>query len=281
MTFGGVNEAGMKQLDDNIGLVFAKLEAMGQMDNTIVVFTTDNGAETMTFPDGGITPFKGQKGDSWEGGYRSPMLIRWPGHVKAGVTTSEIFAALDWMPTLAQLAGGPTGDGLKEQIEAGTYPTFIKTTLDGVNQADFLTGKSEHSARDFFYYYSGAQLAAVRWKNWKFVYYGSGPGATGWLMPLIAYHWTQLVNLKRDPFEQAFNEKTAMQFGGTFGSTATAYEFDWGLLTIGQKLAFAHLETYSKYPPLQAPASYNLAQVMEEIQSQKRDFSKKAAGVGD
>ena len=116
----GVNEAGMKQLDDNIGVVFAKLEAMGQLDNTIIVFTTDNGAETMTFPDGGITPFKGQKGDSWEGGYRCPMLIRWPGHIKAGVTTSEMFAALDWMPTLTQLAGGPTGDGLKKKIEAGS-----------------------------------------------------------------------------------------------------------------------------------------------------------------
>ena len=209
----GVNEAGMKQLDDNIGVVYAKLEAMGQMDNTIIVFTTDNGAETMTFPDGGITPFKGQKGDSWEGGYRVPMLIRWPGHIKAGVTTNEMMAALDWMPTLAELAGGPTGDGLKKQIEAGEYPGFVKTTLDGVNQAPFLTGKSEHSARDFFFYYSGAQLAAVRWKNWKFVYYGTEQGATGWLMPLIPYHWTMLVNLNRDPFEQAFNDKTAMGFG--------------------------------------------------------------------
>ena len=93
----GVNEAGMKQLDDNIGVVYAKLAAMGQMDNTIIVFTTDNGAETMSFPDGGITPFKGQKGNSWEGGYRAPMLIRWPGHIKAGVTTSEMMSALDWI----------------------------------------------------------------------------------------------------------------------------------------------------------------------------------------
>ena len=92
----GVNEAGMKQLDDNIGVVFAKLQAMGQMDNTIIVFTTDNGAETMTFPDGGITPFKGQKGNSWEGGYRSPLLIRWPGHIEAVlVANDQIMAALD------------------------------------------------------------------------------------------------------------------------------------------------------------------------------------------
>ena len=95
----GLQRSRMKQLDDNIGVVFAKLDAMGQMDNTIIVFTTDNGAETMTFPDGGVTPFKGQKGNSWEGGYRVPMLIRWPGHVKTGVTTNQMMAALDWMPT--------------------------------------------------------------------------------------------------------------------------------------------------------------------------------------
>ncbi len=277
----GINEAGMKQLDDNIGVVFAKLQAMGQMDNTIIVFTTDNGAETMTYPDGGITPFKGQKGDSWEGGYRVPMLIRWPGHIKAGVTTSEMFAALDWVPTLAELAGGPTGDGLKKQIEAGKYPGFVKTTLDGYNEAPFLTGQTEHSARDRFFYYSGAQLAAVRWKNWKFVYYGTGQGATGWLMPLIPYHWTLLTNLKRDPFEQTFNDKTAMATGGTFGSTVTANEFDWGLLSIGQKLALDHLETYVAYPPMQAPASYNLSQVMDEIQKQKQMHSTKAAAASD
>jgi arylsulfatase A-like enzyme len=279
----GVNEAGMKQLDDNIGIVFAKLEAMGQMDNTIIVFTTDNGAETMTFPDGGITPFKGQKGDSWEGGYRVPMLIRWPGHIKAGVTTHEMMAALDWMPTLAQLAGGPTGDGLKKQIEAGKYPGFVKTTLDGVNQADFLCGGSEQSrsARDFFFYYSGAQIAAVRWKNWKFVYYGTGQGATGWLMPLIPYHWTMLINLKRDPFEQAMNDKTAMELGGAYNSTVTAYIYDWNILPIGQKLALDHLETYIAFPPLQAPASYNLSQVMEEINAQKRMHSTKATAVTD
>jgi Sulfatase len=147
------------------------------------------GAETLTFPDGGITPFKGQKGESWEGGYRAPMVIRWPGHIKPGQVTNQIMAALDWVPTLVEIAGGPNGDGLKKEIEAGKYPGIVKTTLDGVNQADFISGKTETSARDFLFYYSGAQLAAVRCKNWKFTYYGSQPGYSGWLLPLVPYHF--------------------------------------------------------------------------------------------
>ena len=126
--------------------------------------------------------------------------------------------------------------------------------------------------REYFIYCSGATLSAVRYKNWKMYYSMSGPGADGWLYPLINYSWTQVQNIKRDPFEQAVGEdqKTAMSLGGALAAPMTAYQYDWNMLPIGQMIALRHLETFEDYPPMQAPPSYNLAQVMERIKAQKR-----------
>ncbi len=258
----------MIRKDQSIALLGEDLTQKLEEDG--FVFTTDNGAESITYPDGGITPFRGGKLTTWEGGMRAPMLIRWPGHIKAGTNPDQIFSSLDWVPTLVNIAGGPKGDGLKKQIEAGKYPGIVKTTLDGFDQRDYLEGKAD-SARDTFFYYTGAQPSAVRYKNWKFYYTMVSSNALEAFNDASTYHWTQVNNLKRDPFERsvASAEGTLLGYGGALAAPSTAFIYDWNLLPIGQLLWLKELETYRTFPSLQVPASYNLDNIIHAMQDAK------------
>ena len=266
----GINEVGMKQMDDNIGEVFKKLEAMGEMDNTIIVFTTDNGAETITYPDGGVTPFRGGKLTTWEGGMRVPLLIRWPGHIQPGILKDQIFSMLDFVPTLVDIGGGAKGDELNKQIQAGKYPGIVKTKLDGVNQRAYLEGQGD-SARDTLFYYSGTHPSAVRYKNWK-MYYAMAPSTPqGGLLGVQSFHWTMVNNIKRDPFEASvMNENTLMGMTGALAAPSTAYIYDWNLLPIGQLLWMKELLSYKEFPALQTPSSYNLDQIITQMQESNK-----------
>ena len=185
-----------------------------------------------------------------------------------------MFASFDWVPTFVDIAGGPKGDDLNKQIQAGKYPGIVKTRLDGFDQLAYLEGTSEHSARDVFFYFSGATPSAVRYKNWK-MYYSMAPGgASGWFLPLVNYHWTLVGNVKRDPFEQTISfgdAKSAMALGGSLASPSTAYLYDWNMLPIGQLLWEKELSTFKEFPPLQAPETYNLNGILQQMEKNKGD----------
>ena len=188
------------------------------------------------------------------------MVVRWPGVIKPGTVKNQLFAALDWVPTLVDIAGGPKGDELKKQIEEGKYPGIVKTTLDGVNQRDYLEGKSEKSARDTSSTTRARRRRRCATRTGRCTTPCRSRGRPAGSCRSIPFHFTLVQNIKRDPFEQAvgIDQKSAMSLGGALGGPATAFQYDWNMLPIGQQLWLKHLMSYKKFPPLQAPETYNL-----------------------
>jgi len=253
-----VEEAGMAQLDDIVGSVMQYLKDNGLDNDTILVFSTDNGAENFTWPDGGQTPFAGGKGTALEGGFRVPCIIRWPGHVPAGKVENGIVSGLDWFPTFVAAAGDPnivaelkTG----KQIGDRTY----KVHLDGYDQTDMITGKGL-SKRHEIYYLTETTLAAVRIDDYKYRFTDQ---PNGWLGATTKVDWPILVNLRLDPYERTgiFNGKD----NGSLGYyNWFVYEF-WRFVFVQQEVAKA-AQTFLEFPPMQKGASFNMEQLKEELE---------------
>ncbi|HUK82786.1 MAG TPA: arylsulfatase [Verrucomicrobiae bacterium] len=256
----GLEEAGMADMDDNIGALLKHLDDIGEADNTIVVFTTDNGAEVFTWPDGGMTPFKSTKGTVGEGGFRVPCIVRWPGHIKAGTVENGIFSGLDWFPSLCTAAGNPNiTDELLKGVKLGdrTY----KNHLDGYDQTALLTGTGP-SKRHEVWYFGGPHLGAVRLDDFKFTFFQQ---PYGWPGEKVTTDMPSLINLRQDPFE-----RTPFLRNETWNTGAPAYVNDffarefWRFVMVQQyvtKLAMTAID----YPPMQAPASFNLDAVKKQI----------------
>jgi arylsulfatase len=266
----GLEEAGMAQLDDSVGELLKHLQDIGQADNTIVIFTTDNGAEVFTWPDGGMTPFKATKGTVFEGGFRVPAIIRWPGKVKPGIIENGIFSGLDWLPTLAAAAGNP--DITAQLLNGVTLgDRTYKNHLDGYNQIDLLLG-NRPSARHELFYFGGPKLGALRVDDFKFQFYQQ---PYGWPGEKVTTDMPSIVNLRQDPFERtpAIRGESLNDSGGGYTNGFYAREF-WRFVLVQQRVAEL-ARTAIDYPPMQAPASFNLdavrAQVEEVIKSHEGD----------
>jgi arylsulfatase len=247
------SEAGMAQLDDIVGAVMQKLKDDGLEGNTILMFTTDNGAENFTWPDGGQTPFAGGKGTVLEGGFRAPCIVRWPGKVPAGKIENGIFSGLDWFPTFVAAAGNPNiVDELKKgkQLGGRTY----KVHLDGYNQMDLITGKGPSNRHEIFYFAEGT-LGAVRLNDYKYRFIDQ-PG--GWLGGTVKVDWPLLTNIRLDPFERT-GLAGSLNFYHFF-----VYNF-WRFVLVQEVVAKA-AESAIEFPPMQKGASFNLEAVKEQIQ---------------
>ena len=250
---------GMVEHDMHIGQFLKVLDDLGIADNTIVFYSTDNGPHMNTWPDAGMTPFRSEKNTNWEGGWRVPAMVRWPGHIEAGVWSNEIMHHMDWLPTFLAIAGEPD---IKEKLKAGGVSAINRTYkvhLDGYNFLPYLTGKEEKGPREEIFYFSDdGDLTALRYNDWKAVFMEQR--ATGtfllWSNPFTTLRVPLIFNLRRDPYERA-------------QLTSNTY-YDWMidrayLLLPASGYVGDFLETFKEFPPRQKAGSFNLDEVMEKM----------------
>jgi arylsulfatase len=253
-----VQEAGMAQLDDIVGSVVKHVKDLGIDGDTIIAFTTDNGAENFTWPDGGQTPFAGAKGTVLEGGFRVPMIVRWPGRVPAGRIENGVMSGLDWFPTLVAAAGDVN---IVNELRKGKYlgDRTYRVHLDGYNQMALITGKGP-SARKELFYFAETTLGAVRIGDYKYRFIDQ---PNGWLGGTVKVDMPILVNLRLDPFE-----RTGLPANGAVGSLEYLnwflYEF-WRFVAVQQEVA-EYAKSFVEFPPMQKGASFNLDAVKAQIQ---------------
>jgi arylsulfatase A-like enzyme len=251
---------GMIEHDAIIGQVLKAVDDLGIANNTVVIYTTDNGPHQNSWPDAGTTPFRSEKNTNWEGAFRVPCMIRWPGRIQPGSVSNEMVSGLDWLPTLMAAAGDPDiKDKLLKGHQAGTK-TF-KVHLDGYNQLPYLTGQQPNSARPvFFYFDDDGDLVAMRYGQWKVVFEEQRVNGTLriWAEPFTKLRVPKLFNLRSDPYERA-------------DVTSNTY-YDWfmsdgaGAFLGAPALAGQFLATFKEFPPSQRPSSFSIDQLVEKMQ---------------
>jgi arylsulfatase len=251
----GIYADGMVEHDAMVGQILDKLKELGLDENTIVMYSTDNGAEVASWPDGGNTPFRGEKNTNWEGGYRVPCAIRWPGTIKPGTVNNDIFSHEDMLPTLLAAAGVPD---VKEQLLKGMQvgnKTF-KVHLDGYNITDALAGKAPDPRHEFFYFNDDGSLVGFRYDQWKLVFAEQrAEGFEVWREPFVPLRVPRVINIRMDPFER-----------GEHGWTDWVYTLDRAFLVVpAQQYIGTFLSTFKEYPPSQKVGSFSLDQALEML----------------
>jgi arylsulfatase len=267
----GVYPDGMVEHDGHVGQLLQKLDDFGIANNTIVMYTTDNGAEVMSWPDGGATPFRGEKDTNYEGGWRVPTLIRWPGVIAPGTVSNDMFSHTDVLPTLLAAAGEPNiVEKLKKGHKAGDK-TF-KVHIDGFNLLPFLKGDVKRNPRRGFLYWSDdGDLMALRVENWKVEFMQQrARGFDVWREPLIPLRAPNLYNLRADPFERASEDADMF-----YAKWMADHTF---LLVPAQAIVAEFLKTFQEFPPRQKPASFSIDQALEKARQQEEHIAQAVGG---